>query len=161
MTEQSSTQNFRNKLNTFVQPFKPLGQAILIFAKTTTGKTIGVVVLAIIVVSVSVNLIDHTSHDRNYHTDDHRHPMMIHGIDLDMNDPRVDFEEMKSMIMSDDDREKSTKENLKEKKQSLSKISINNDKKSGYSLSIANNIIQGTFIGVPTSGLVTEIKNLK
>lgn len=42
-------QDIKDKLNTFVQPFKPLGQAIIVFAKTSTGKTVGVLVLIIIV----------------------------------------------------------------------------------------------------------------
>ena len=160
MTEQATTQvnAFKDKLNTFVQPFKPLSQAILVFARTTTGKTIGIAVLAIIVVSVSVHLAHHERYERAYMRD-----MMMHQID--MNDPWSRFDEdiqdnedqfehmrerienhrremMQAMTMTDRDISEAMKQRSKTANQNITKINIDNNKQSGYSLSISSGTIQ-------------------
>lgn len=160
MTKQSTNtiHHIKDKLNTFVAPFKPLGQAIIVFAKTTTGKTIGIAVLAVIVVSVSVHTIHHDRYEKNG-----MHPIMIDQ--MEMHNPRSRFEEeirdherqfqymrkhienhrremMQAMAMTDRDISEAMKQRSKNANQNITKINIDNNKQSGYSLSISSGTIQ-------------------
>lgn len=171
-------QNFKEKAINFLSPFKPLGQAFVIFFKTSTGIVV-VCVIGVIIVGKIVMLNGHKNSDRRF---DHNDSFFWQweGMKQDKSSKRDMFsqmnEELKRMDRMMNEHQKIMQDRMNDAQkffdqkdlqklelgtgasQSISQYSETNGKSIGYTLQIQNNTLQGTITGNTTQDIIENFK---
>ncbi len=162
----------KEKTQTFLKPFQPLGQAIAVFAKTTTGKTVGWVIIVIIVICSVSNILRSDrmtdNHFFDYKDDRHTNPRARHDRQMRMLDAEMRAmqarmarhrDELQKLFSMDDKDLHTEEQDPKTVHQTISKVNIVNDEQFSYTLNISGWILNGKLNGDNLSGVMARLQS--
>ena len=170
-------QKLKEQAQTFLRPFQPLGQAIIIFAKTTAGKTVGWVIIFIFVITSVTTLIHNNKRDDKgdfffdgYYNDRSndekrnnpraRHDRQMRMFDAEMRATQARMarhrDELQRLFSMDEDLH-TEEQDPKAVHQTISKVNIINDEQFGYTLSISGWILNGKLNGDNLTGAIARL----
>lgn len=171
----------KEQTQTFLKPFKPLGQAIVVFAKTTAGKTVWwIIVFIVIVTSVTAIIHDDEKDDRNdivffddYHNDRSndeyendpraRHDRHMRMLDAEMRATQARMArhraELQRLFSMDEKDLYTTEQDPQKVNQTISKVNIVNNEQFGYTLTISGWVLNGKLNGDNLSGVIARLQS--
>lgn len=163
----------KEKTQTFLKPFQPLGQAIAVFAKTTTGKTVGWVIIVIIVICSVSNILRSDrmtdNHFFDYKDDRHtdpraRHDRQMRIFDAEMRATQDRIAKHRAAIqqlftMDAKDLSAQTTQDPQKVNQTISKVRIVNDEQFGYTLTISGWVLNGKLNGDNLTGVIARLQS--
>lgn len=166
-------QKLKEQTQTFLKPFKPLGQAIVVFAKTTAGKTVWWIIVFIVIVTSVTAIID-KDHKKDHYLFDYqhddrfdsnprsRHERQMRTFDAEMRATQARLARHRAAIqqlftMDAKDLSSQTTQDPQKVNQTISKVSIVNNEQFGYTLTISGWILNGKLNGDNLSGVIARL----